>query len=188
MKPLFTIHAGEYLVGSQIEAHYPKWNVWIPSKDTGIDLLVTNAATTKAVSLQVKFSKDFNPTHHPHFLRSKLKAGGWWTHQEKKIKGSTANFWVFVLPSFAEREISYIIIPPHVLLRRLKTIHTKGEKRIHSYFWVTKKSRTKKSRCWEGRGLKNSDKKRIASNSFHDKERDFTSFLNGWEQIEKWMK
>ena len=42
MKSLFSIHAGEYLVGSHIEKSYPKWNVWIPSKDTGIDLLVTN--------------------------------------------------------------------------------------------------------------------------------------------------
>jgi hypothetical protein len=36
MKPIFTIHAGEYLVGSYIEEHYKYFNVWIPSKDTGI--------------------------------------------------------------------------------------------------------------------------------------------------------
>src|SRR5690554_1866372 len=45
MQPLFTIHAGEYLVGSHIEQHLrdpngDKVNVWVPSKDTGIDLLV----------------------------------------------------------------------------------------------------------------------------------------------------
>ncbi len=40
MKPLFTIHAGEYLVGERIEKNFKEWNVWIPSKDTGIDLLV----------------------------------------------------------------------------------------------------------------------------------------------------
>ena len=63
MKPLFTVHAGEYLVGSYIEEHYPKWDVWVPSKDTGVDLLVTDTQNARAVSLQVKFSKDFTPTH-----------------------------------------------------------------------------------------------------------------------------
>ena len=49
MKPLFTIHAGEYLVGSYIEKHFKKYNVWIPSKDTGIDLLVTNSKNNKTI-------------------------------------------------------------------------------------------------------------------------------------------
>jgi len=39
MKSLFTIHAGEYLVASHIEQHYKRVNVWIPSRDTGVDLL-----------------------------------------------------------------------------------------------------------------------------------------------------
>ena len=37
MKPLFTIHEGEFLVGSHIEKKFRDWNVWIPSKDKGID-------------------------------------------------------------------------------------------------------------------------------------------------------
>ena len=37
MKTLFTIHAGEYLVGDYIQDFYPRWNVWVPSKDTGIE-------------------------------------------------------------------------------------------------------------------------------------------------------
>jgi hypothetical protein len=37
MKTLFTIHAGEYLVGSHIEQHFRRVNVWIPSRDTGVD-------------------------------------------------------------------------------------------------------------------------------------------------------
>jgi len=128
MKPLFTVHAGEYLVGSHIETRYPKWNVWVPSKDTGIDLLVTNARNTKAVSLQVKFSKDFNPTHRQIILQAKLKAAGWWTHQEEKIRNSQADFWVFVLPSFTEHQTSFIVLPPADLLRRLRRIHSKTKK------------------------------------------------------------
>src|SRR5713101_6816222 len=42
MKPLFTIHGGEYLVGSYIEQHFKRVNVWIPSRDKGADLLVTD--------------------------------------------------------------------------------------------------------------------------------------------------
>src|SRR3989304_3129567 len=105
MKPLFTVHAGEYLVGAHIERTYPRWNGWIPSKDTGIDLLVTDAQNSKAVSLQVKFSKDFNPTHGSLLAQNHLLASGWWTHDMKKIQKSNADFWIFVLPSFAEKKL-----------------------------------------------------------------------------------
>ena len=180
MKPLFTVHAGEYLVGSYIETNYPKWNVWVPSKDTGVDLLVTNPINTKAVSLQVKFSKDFSPTHRPALLQKKLMAAGWWTHQEEKIKNSRADFWVFVLPSFTERQTSFIVIPPAELLRRLRRIHPKAEKRIHSYLWVTTTGH-----CWEARDLANADQD---FDRFTGKDRDFTSFLDEWNSIERRMK
>lgn len=42
MKPLFTVHVGEYLVGSYIEQHYKRVSVWIPSRDTGVDLMVSD--------------------------------------------------------------------------------------------------------------------------------------------------
>jgi hypothetical protein len=71
MKPLFTVHAGEYLVGEHIKHTYPRWNVWVPSKDTGIDLLVTSAKNRKTVALQVKFIKDFNPTHGSPLLQNR---------------------------------------------------------------------------------------------------------------------
>jgi hypothetical protein len=35
MKPIFTIHAGEYLVGSHIESKFKKLNVWLPTKARG---------------------------------------------------------------------------------------------------------------------------------------------------------
>jgi hypothetical protein len=57
---MFTVHAGEFLVGQHIEGKLKK-NVWMPTKDVGVDLLVTNAANTRAVTLQVKFSRDFLP-------------------------------------------------------------------------------------------------------------------------------
>src|SRR3989304_4893957 len=183
IKPLFTVHAGEYLVGAHIERTYPRWNVWIPSKDTGIDLLVTDAQNSKAVSLQVKFSKDFNPTHGSLLAQNHLLASGWWTHDMKKIQKSNADFWIFVLPSFAEKKTSFIIMPPPELLRRLRSINVMSEKRIHSYFWVTKTRR-----CWETRGLANADQELIALDRFSDKNRDFTMFLNASKQIETRLK
>jgi hypothetical protein len=180
MQPLFTVHAGEYLVGAYLEHTYPEWNVWVPSKDTGIDLLVTDAANRKTVSLQIKYSKDFNPTHH---FESRLLAAGWWTHDLSKIQKSSADFWVFVLPSFAEKETSFIILPPIELFRRFNAIQGPRETRLHSYLRVTKTNR-----CWEARGLSNADQTGIALDEFTDQNRDFTAFLNAWEQIEARLK
>lgn len=183
MRPLFTVHAGEYLVGSFIEEHFPKLNVWIPAKDTGIDLLVTDSDNTRAVSLQVKFSKDFTPTHRTLLLQSKLTAAGWWTHQEKKIKGSKADLWIFVLPSFTEHQTHFIIIPRTELLRRFHTIYSNSEKRLHSYLWVTKSAR-----CWEARGLNKTDQEMLAFDRFRHPGRDFTQFLDNWSEVEKRLK
>ena len=41
-----------------IEREFKK-NIWVATKDTGVDLLGTNQKNTKTISLQVKFSKDF---------------------------------------------------------------------------------------------------------------------------------
>lgn len=136
MKTIFTIHAGEYLVGSHIESHFKDWRVWIPSKDTGIDLLVSNADNSKTASIQVKFSKDFLVTHGKPAHQSKLVSCGWWTLNRQKLKDSTANFWVFVMHSFNQKNMQYVIIQPQELYRRLNLIHSKT-KGIQSYLWVT---------------------------------------------------
>jgi hypothetical protein len=182
VKPLFTVHAGEYLVGAHIEKHYRRWSVWMPSKDTGIDLLVTGHGNSRTVSLQVKFSKDFTPhatEAGANLLQNKLVSMGWFTHQPAKLKKSVADFWVFVLPSFTDRETNFVIIEPLDLLRRLAAIHGKRRARIHSYFWVTKTRR-----CWEARGLSSTDHGHIGLDTFSHKERDFTAFLNAWDPLE----
>jgi len=183
MTPLFTIHAGEYRVGEHIERTYPQWNVWVPSKDTGIDLLVTDAKNRKTVSLQVKFSKDFNATDGTQLEKEHVLAGGWWKHNPRKILKSNADLWVFVLPSLVEKETSFIILPPTELLRRLKAIHGSGNKLIHSYLRVTRKKR-----CWETRGLSKADRELVALDRYFNTHRDFTLFLNAWIQIEEKLK
>ncbi|MCK4413383.1 MAG: hypothetical protein KAY32_07565 [Candidatus Eisenbacteria sp.] len=183
MRPLFTVHAAEYLVGAYVERTYPRWSVWIPSKDTGIDLLVTGARNRKAVSLQVKFSKDFHRTDGASLLQSRLLATGWWTHDPSKIRQSRADFWVFALPSLVERQTSFIILPPAELLRRFRAIHGRGKTRIHSYLQVTKTKR-----CWETRGLTKADRELVALDRYSNPDRDFTVFLNAWKQVEKKLK
>jgi hypothetical protein len=159
--------------------------VWVPSKDTGIDLLVTNATNTKSVSLQVKYSKDFTQDYGTALQQNKLLASGWWSLQEKKIAESKADFWIFVLPSFIEQSVSFIIIPPAELLQRFRAIFGKSEKRLDSYLRVTKSGH-----CWESRGLKNADHEMIAFDQFKNSNRDFTQSLNsnGWANVEKRLK
>ena len=41
-----------------IEENFKHLNVWLPSKDTGVDILVTDKANRRTLSMQVKFSKD----------------------------------------------------------------------------------------------------------------------------------
>lgn len=183
MKPLFTVHAGEYLVGEYIERTYPRWNVWVPSKDTGTDLLVTSGNNRKAVALQVKFSKDFAPSSKSPLIQHHLAAIGWWTHDPKKMMRSAADFWVLVLPSFIERKTNFIVVRPTELLRRLRAIHGHRKKLIQSYLVVTSRNR-----CWETRGLTGDDNDRVALDRFSDPHRDFTVFLNAWHQIGRKLK
>ena len=147
MQPLFTIHAGEYLVGSYIESHFKRYNVWVPSKDTGIDLLVTDSKNDKTVSLQVKYSKDWTTTHMKPEFNNRFKAWGWWTLNRTKIKSSKADLWIFVMQSFAHKTIECVIIPPKTLLEILDKIHEPKKRICQSYMWV----RNDKT-CWETRG------------------------------------
>jgi hypothetical protein len=179
MKPIFTIHAGEYLVGSYIEEKFKKLNVWIPSKDTGIDLLITNSKNNKSVSIQVKYSKDFLVTHVDDTLKIGLKSCGWWTLNRDKIKKSNADYWIFVLHSFYHKNIQFVIIKPKELLNRFKKIHG-NSKSIQSYFWVTGKEK-----CWETRGLSKKDQILIANYTYKNEIRNFSKYLNNWKEIFK---
>jgi hypothetical protein len=174
MKPLFTIHAGEYLTAEHIEREYPHLHVWVPTRDVGIDLLVTNPRTRKQLSLQVKYSRDFRVTHVAAGLQPKLRACGWWTLHAEKIAQSPADYWVMVLYGLARGSIDYIVIKPSELLARLRGIHGDLE-RLQTYLWTTEGGR-----CWETRGLKKQDHQAVADASFHEASRDFTPFLENW--------
>lgn len=182
MKPLFTIHAGEYLVGSYIEQQFPHVNVWVPSRDIGVDLLVSDRHNRRTVSLQVKFSKDFLVTHMGPVFQKELRACGWWTIDQSKLCRSSADFWVFVLHGFARRTVDFVIIPPQELWRRLQFIH-ESQKRIQSYLWVTEGRL-----CWETRGLLLKDQLRITDGMYRHPIREFTKWLNEWGPVARLNK
>jgi hypothetical protein len=178
VKPLFTVHAGELLVGHEIESQFSRVNVWVPAKDRGIDLLVSNNNNKTAVSLQVKFSRDYLATHMTDAIfHQELRACGWWTPGRQEIEKSRAEYWIFVLVGFLNPSIKdFIIIKPDDLLRRLDAIHGKRTK-FNIYLWVTKNGM-----CWEARA-KRPDQLAIAEGKFQNDNRDFTPYLNKWEPI-----
>ena len=92
MKPLFTVHVGEYLVGSYIEQHYKLASVWIPSRDTGVDLMVSDRKGRSTVSIQVKFGKDFLPTHMAYEFQEPLRVCSWFTINRDKLRKFARRF------------------------------------------------------------------------------------------------
>ena len=176
MRPIFTVHAGEYIVGNHIETHYPGLRVWVPSKDDGVDLLVTDKDHRKLATLQVKFSKDHLATGRDRNATQAVKSGGWWSLNPEKIAQSTADYWVLVLCQFTSRSYDFVIIRPKELARRYQKI-APDAKTIQSYFWVTQ---GKAPECWETRGLSKATLAQVCDGSFKDETRRFTGFLNRW--------
>ena len=179
MNPLFSIHAGEYLTGGFIQHNFPNCRVWLPTRDTGIDLLVTNAKRTRTISLQVKFSKDFLPHSKDKFELHSLIVATWYKVKRKALVSSEADYWVFLLRSFAHGTTDYLVVSPQDLLSRFSAYH--GKKATYDLYF----SLNVKKQCWEVRGLNNAEKVAVASGRFHVRERNFTEFLNKWSAIEK---
>ena len=178
MQPIFTIHAGEYLVADYIERHYGNSHhlrVWVPSKDDGIDLLVTDDKCRNAVSLQVKYSKSYD-------CKSEYDASGWWKLNREKIEKSKADYWVFVMPEFlGKKKVSsccFVILTPKELIKRLMLIHEKNHEKDKPYnMYLTVKGDV----AIETRGANMADRNMLfAEPTGH---RDFSCFLNRWGDV-----
>lgn len=176
MRPLFTIHAGEYLVALEVERRFPRALLWVPARDTGIDLLVSDRRRRRTVALQVKYSKDFLP-HMGAEFQKRLRARGWWTLDRDKLRGSVADLWVFVLPGFDAPTVDCLIIPPGALWRRLRAVHG-APKKLHIYLTVTETKR-----CFETRGVGRDDLRRIARDEYDHRQRDLSRWLNTWSSV-----
>jgi hypothetical protein len=180
MKPLFTLHAGEIAAGEYIEHEFKRVKIWVPTKDTGVDLLVTNG-NKESLSLQIKYSKNFESGLNDHELDQYLRACGWWTLNRQKIQNSEADFWIFILRGFESSKFDFIIIPPDELLRRLDAIYPKKLNSCHTYLWVTKGHR-----CWTTRGLGKANQSLVAQGKFLEHEDwDFSGYLNNWTPLKE---
>lgn len=166
MRPIFSVHAGEYLVASHIEKKFKGLNVWVPSKDTGIDLLVTNKTNSKTVSLQVKFSKDHLLSDSAEEVE-KLMAWGWWSIKPEKLKKSTADLWVLVVMGIHSKKIQYIVVPREELFETLSRLY--GSKKV----WQVYLKVDKADMCRAERTTPSADKEKC----------NFTRWLNKWGSV-----
>jgi len=183
MRPLFTIHTGEFVVGEFIERTHRQLDIWVPAKDTGIDLLITGNPNRRPVLLQVKLSRDYKPAQARTEFEKMIVAAGWTTIKSDKLKNSKADLWVFVLVSY-ERTIQpqFVVIPPKELLKRLTAVHGKS-KMYHFYPWVTTNGI-----CLDGRGLTRAHKRQLVEGTIKLGARDLTSYLGNWSALDRLAK
>lgn len=178
MKPIFTIHEGEFLVGDHINRKFGrKFDVWVPTKDSGIDLLVTRKQQRgKPVGLQVKFSRSFSI---PEELARHLIATSWFTLEPKKIRNSQADLWVFVIMTL-KHDPHFVVIPKRELQKRLPQ-NTRGKWNL--YLWVYDNQV-----CYQVRELSKEQKFDTMHRGVRHRQHDFTEWLENWGLLDQYTK
>ncbi len=180
MTPIFTIHEGEYLAGDKIERVFSneRFKVWVPSKDDGIDLLVTNANASRTCKIQVKFSKGYNGQY------ACINYSGWWNLNSQKITNSLADFWIFVIYHGETKSANYVIIPTKALINIYSELNRlTANNKFHTYISITHDNQ-----CWETRTTANEND---IINGFRNGQcegiRNLNTYLNdsGWNLIRK---
>lgn len=186
MRPIFTPHAGEFLVGEEIEQGIGrdlKLNVWLPSKDVGVDLLVTNSGNSRSCALQVKFSRDYSDLNKmPVLAGDEVVSSGWFKFARKKIETSPADYWVLIIVS-AKRageklRKQHILIKPKDLLGRL--LKTYGKLDNFQLFIAV----TATGSAFDWRGIKSSSQPGEIS-ELRKSHRDYTKCLEDWTCLER---
>lgn len=171
MRPIFTVHAGEFLVGREIEQRLPHVTLWVPARDAGIDLLVTRGQSF--MSLQVKLSQNY-PVDG-------WRAFSWFSLRGRELRESKADLWILAISGNDPRRPWHldwvVVIPPKELYKRLHAVHGRKE-RYHVYLCINEKGE-----LWETRGLLKNQRDSLKKDSFGDSvdsKRNFTHFLNNW--------
>lgn len=175
MKPIFTIHEGEFLAGDHISRKLGhRYDVWVPTKDSGVDLLVTRKRRNgTAVGLQVKFSRSFDI--HEELTRNVL-ATSWYTLDPRKIRQSRADLWVFVFMTL-RHERHFVLIPTAELRKRIP----RGCGRTWNlYLWAYADGS-----CYQVRDLSLEERLNAVHRGVQDKNRDFSQWLENWKLLEK---
>ncbi len=169
MRPIFILHGGEFLVGEQIYRRFgSNFEVWIPAKDNGIDLLLTRRNQPgNPIRIQVKSSRSYGD-----------EPWGWFTLKTDKLRGSTADVWIFVIPFYTKSmklEPQFVLIPIEDLRRRIPKKCGKT--------WYLNLYIPSKRRCFDARGWTQKDYEKAANGHF-DKRRDFSNFIENWRILE----
>jgi hypothetical protein len=174
MKPLFTIHEGEFLVGDHINRQLGhKFDVWVPTKDSGVDLLVTRKRLRgKAVGLQVKFSRGFNIRED---MARHLIATSWFTLDPVKVRKSQADLWVFVILTLKHEE-HFVVIPTRELRKRMPR---GSDGKWNLYLWVFDDRS-----CYQVRDLGREETLDILHRGVRDRHRDFSQWLENWKLLD----
>lgn len=183
MRPIFTIHAGEYIFAEEVAKKFKSLELWIPVRDTGVDFLVTNREIdTKSIqvkSIQVKMSRDYSPlaaSRHPF----NIVAGGWFRFRRAQLENSKADLWSLIVISREKNFHPYFInISPEDLLNKLSDTH--GENETYDFYpWILESGC-----CLDGRGLKKQDLETIKNDPMKDIDpvRNWTPFCQNWDQL-----
>ncbi len=183
MRPVFTIHGGEYIFANEFGKRYPELDLWIPLDDDGIDFLITSKENRKTLSIQVKFSRDFNLLQINPNIRTNLKSLGWFHLNRAKLQNSKADFWVLLTYEGVSKTTDFFFIKPKTLLQRFSKLNRNGTY-IDSYLWVMAHT----NKAFETRGLNSALQSTLISGNYHNRNRDFTIFLDRWDVIKKRFK
>lgn len=178
MKPLFTIHEGEFLVGDHINRGLGrKYDVWVPTKDSGVDLLVTRKRRQgSSVGLQVKFSRGFSVRGD---MARHMLAIGWYKLDPQQIRKSQADLWVFVILTLKHEE-HFVLIPTRELRKRIP--HGSGR------YWHLYLSIFDDGSCYQIRGLNKEEQLDLHGRGVRDRHRDLSEWLEHWKLLDRLTK
>ena len=109
----------------------------------GVDLVLMNVNTKKAVTIQVKGSKAFEPKQNELKLYGHGNVG-WFYLEDKTIFDATAEYFIFLIYVIEENvKIGRRTLSPHSIVIPTKKLQelTKQYKKIHGkrysyYFWI----------------------------------------------------
>jgi len=112
----------------------------------GVDLVVMNVENKKAVTIQVKGSRAFEPKKG-ELLKYGYGNVGWFYLEEKTIFKATADYFIFLIYVIEEdTKIGRRTLNPHSIIIPTKKLQdlTRKHKKIHGvrfsyYFWINPK-------------------------------------------------
>ena len=172
---MFTVHEGEFLVGDYINRNLGrKYDVWVPTKDTGVDLPVTPKVRGRTpVRVRVKFSRSFPSKVLPP---EELRAFGWYTLTPAKVRSSKADLWIFVVLTL-RHEPHFVLIPTKELRKRIPSGRSG---RWHLYLVALGKGR-----CYNVRDLTKGQKQVAVLDGVSDPHLNYGRFCNNWKLLDE---